>query len=298
MIRFAPQTLLLVLALVVLTSCGSQKSRKGGDAAEKGSEVVVATTRTLEGYWADFEPSSLLEDVDAAESRFLEWCALLGEADRAAKEAAIREFLELAVADEIGYYLWSEWAITTLYGLWSPVRDMESFEMFLRGIASDGRVPAGGKEFAPRLLGLATHNQEGSKAEVFEMFDPAGDKVLLSDFRGKRVLLLIVDTTCPSCVDTMQAVESNRTLSEAAQSGELALVVVAINQSHEEVVEFAEEKRGTLWRVFCTSGSELEKNYYDAEASPELLLLSHDGKVEVAATRDIDLLAERVAKRG
>lgn len=302
--RITTHILPVALALVLLASCGSQKPRKGGDATaqegeqgieQQGSGVVPVTTKSLEGYWADFEPTSLLEDVTSAESRFMEWCALLKGADGAAKESAVEEFLSIAVADEVGYYVWSEWAITNLYGLWSPVRDVEAFEMLLRGIQSDGRVPAGGKEFVPRLLGFLTHNQEGSKAEELEMFDTVGERVHLSDFRGQRVLLLIVDTTCPSCVDTMQAVESNRTLTEAAQRGELTLVVVAINQTPEQIVTLAEEKRGTLWRVYCTSGGELEANYYDAEASPELLLLSHDGKVVVAATRNVDLLAERVA---
>lgn len=285
--------LLLLASVVTLSSCGSKGARKGGS-KESAETTVAEETRALEGFWADFGPTTLLDDVSGAEERFKEWCELLLGADSDAQRRAVGEFVEVMVADEVCYYVWSEWARMYLYGVWSPWRNTEAFGVLLERIAEDERVPAEGKDFVPRLQGLVAHNRVGEEAEEFTMYDTEAREYTLASFRGQRVLLLIVDTTCPSCVDTMQEVEKNGTIMEAVRGGEVALVAVAINQTPESVVQFAEEKRGTLWQIYCAAGGDLERSYYDTEAAPMLLLISHDGRVEVAMTRDVARLASKI----
>jgi hypothetical protein len=252
--------------------------------------------RSPEGFWADYDPSSILESVDSSEQMFLEWAELLLEADKESRSRATEEFVEVMVADPVGYHLWTEWVNHYLYGLWSPVRNEEAFEELLDRVWEDERVPAQNKEYIPRLKGLLGHNRVGTRAEDIEIYDAEGNGARLSDLRGRRVVLVVVDTTCPSCVDTMQSIEQNEVLMGAAQRGELALVAVAINQTPEGIVELTGEKSPLGWSIYCASSGEFERGFYDSEASPMIFLLSHEGVVEVAMTRNLESIESAIGK--
>jgi hypothetical protein len=252
--------------------------------------------RSPEGFWADYDPSSILESVDSSEQMFLEWAELLLEADKESRSRATEEFVEVMVADPVGYHLWTEWVNHYLYGLWSPVRNEEAFEELLDRVWEDERVPAQNKEYIPRLKGLLGHNSVGTRAEDIEIYDAEGNGARLSDLRGRRVVLVVVDTTCPSCVDTMQSIEQNEVLMGAAQRGELALVAVAINQTPEGIVELTGEKSPLGWSIYCASSGEFERSFYDSEASPMIFLLSHEGVVEVAMTRNLESIESAIGK--
>lgn len=252
--------------------------------------------RSPEGFWADYDPSSILESVDSSEQMFLEWAELLLEADKESRSRATEEFVEVMVADPVGYHLWTEWVNHYLYGLWSPVRNEEAFEELLDRVWEDERVPAQNKEYIPRLKGLLGHNRVGAQAEDIEIYDAEGNGARLSDLRGRRVVLVVVDTTCPSCVDTMQSIEQNEVLMRASQRGELALVAVAINQTPEGIVELTGEKSPLGWSIYCASSGEFERSFYDSEASPMIFLLSHEGVVEVAMTRNLESIESAIGK--
>lgn len=260
----------LALLLIGVTSCGSG-----------------APKATLEGFWDDFGPTTLLDDVEAAEQKLVAWGELLLEADSTAREASVGEFLEVMVADQVCYYVWSEWVMLHLYGVWSPVRNEEAVMMLLERVVADERIAPEDKAGIPELIGVLTHNRVGEAAQEFAMFDTQAAEYHLADFRGRRVLLLLIDTTCPSCVDTMQEIENSRGVMAASQRGELALVAVAINQNPQSVAHFAEQKSGTPWQIFCASGLEISRAHYDTQAAPVLFLLSPEGRVEVGMTRDV-----------
>ncbi len=279
--RFA----IVILAVAAALVCLSRLTR-GGDSKEQN--VALA------GYWADYGPTALLDDVEGAEMRFKEWCELLKSADAESQSGAVAEFVELMVADEVCYHVWSEWARIYLYGVWSPVRNDEAFGMLLQAIATDPRVPADGRDYVPRLMDVLAHNRVGDMAEDIRMYDAAAQERHLADFRGRRLLLLIIDVTCPSCVDTMQEIEDNRRVMGAAERGELAMVVVTINQTPESITPLVEDKKNTPWQIFCSSVGELDEAYYDTEAAPVMFLLSEEGRVEVGMTRDVEALERAI----
>lgn len=272
-------TILLSLAtLVVAIGCGPQRGVK----------------ESLEGFWKEYQPTTLLDDVAAAEERFLEWGKLLLEADTVESRQAVDEFVELMTSDEVCYLVWSEWTRMHLYGVWSPLRNNEVFEMLLRKLQDDDRVAPEHKDFVPRLLNVVTHNQEGQMAQEFSFYDKDERRGELSDFRGQRVLLLLIDTTCPSCLDMMQEVEESRAIMEAAVQGDVSLVAISLGVTPEELQPLIVAKEGTPWQFYCSGRGTLESAYHDTEAAPILLLLSPEGRVEVAMTRDVKSVAERL----
>ena len=239
------------------------------------------------GWWDDFNPEVVMEDVTAAEKDFMEWSEALLVADTATQKLAVEEFVEALAKDEVCYYIYTEWAGNYLYGLASPVRNEYAFEQILRGIATDERFEMADRSFIPQLLEILTHNRVGDRAERLNMLTPEGEMVALSDFEGQRVLLLVVDTTCPSCVDMMKSVEQSREITRAAQYQELALVVVAMGQRPESIADFANSNTERGWQTFCTGRGDLERAYHDLDASPVLYLIGADGTVEVGMTRNL-----------
>lgn len=235
-----------------------------------------------------------MEDFVGAEERFVLWSELLLEADTVECRKAVGEFVELMAADEVCFYIWNEWAQLYLYGVWSPTRNDMAFEMLLRSVQADPRVADIDKEYVPRLLGILDHNQVGEMAQDFPFYDKDERRGELSDFRGRNVLLLLIDTTCPSCLDVMQEIEQSRVIMEAVADGRVEMVAISLGVIPSSLQELIEEKEGTPWRIYSTGRNTLEEAHYDTSAAPIFLLLAPDGSVEVSMTRDVKLVESRL----
>ena len=259
--------LVVVLLVALFTACGGEK-------------------KTLNGYWDGFVAEAVYDNVDGAQQQFRAWAELLAEADTTAQKNAIDDFVAKVCADEVCYYIYTEWAMGHLYGLWSPVRNEFAFEYLLRNLMANVSLAEDNREFAS-LLDILAHNRVGERAEEFKMFSPAGVESCLLDYRGQRVVMVLVDVTCPSCVDIMTQIEANKEIMTAAERGELTLLLVAVGQIPESIGEFAARYEGTLWQVRCATRGDVARAHYDTNASPALFVIDADGVIEVGMTRDV-----------
>ena len=75
----------------------------------------------------------------------------------------------------------------------------------------------------------------GSVAPDFELKDPDGKLVRLSDFRGKFVFLNFWATWCEPCVDEMPAM---MTLNETLKDRDFHMLAVSVDTSWEVIEEF------------------------------------------------------------
>ena len=266
-------SLIALMLMLLLAACGGEK-------------------RTLVGYWDDFNAEAVYDNVDKAEEEFKEWSRLLLKVDTATQQSAIEDFVAKVCGDEVCYYIYTEWALAHLYGLWSPLRNEYAFEHLLRTLIDNvEHAKSNHREYA-RLLDILTHNRVGDEAEDFGMMSPEGEESMLSDLRGERVLFLLVDITCPSCVDIMERVEAEREIMALAERAELTLVAVAVGQVPENIGEFVARHEGSLWNIRCASRSDAENAYYDTTASPALYLIDAEGRIEVGMSR----YPEQIAK--
>ena len=246
------------------------------------------------GYWADLSSEVVLADVSGSEERFVEWAELLTKSDSVVQKSAVEEFVDAISKDEICYYVYTEWAMNYLYGIWSPVRNEFAFEHILHRMATEEATAVYDKSHINHLLKILRHNRQGGFAEDFRMYDVDGNESNLSDLRGNNVLLLMVDTTCPSCVDFIKLVESQKGIMKASRRGELSLVVVAMSASKEMLADFAKLHEGSMWQIFSASRSDLDRAFYDVEASPMLFFLNPSGKIVVPMTRDVKAVEKSV----
>lgn len=254
-------------------------------------------TPPLEKYWAEVTPEGVLEDLEGAEEVFVEWSRRLATADSNTQRRSMDSLVELMGKDEVCAYIYTEWAINFLYGLWSPTRNEESFGYLLQRIYEEEALAPIRSAELRRIREMLTHNRAGSRAEDFVLYDTLGEKSTLHEVRGKgAMLLLLVDITCPSCIDIIAEVEKQEVIMEAARSGELALLIVAIGAHPEQLAPFAEEHKGSLWEVRGATRGALEGAYYDTDAAPCLVLIGTEGNVEVDMTRNTEALTERLKR--
>lgn len=246
------------------------------------------------GWWDEFNPEVVMEDVTEAERDFMEWAKALIVADTTTQRIATEEFVAALAKDEVCFYIYTEWACNYLYGLGSPVRNEYAFGQILRQIVADERFATTDRNFIPPLLDVLDHNRVGEGVEELNMLDPQGGLRSLADFDSQRLLLLIVDTTCPSCIDMMQSVEQSDAIMRAVQHQELSLVVVAMGQSPESIAEFATSNTERGWLTFCTGRGDLKRAHFDLNSSPVLYLIGEGGVVEVGMTRDLNEIEEKL----
>lgn len=246
------------------------------------------------GFWADYDPQTAMEDIATAEKEFEEWTRRLHAAEESVQMAAIEEFAQMMGSDAVGYYIYTEWAMNHLYGVWSPVRNERLYGHLLRLVAADARLEGEDRSYIPRILELMQHNRIGEMPEEVRMLDTAGVEWSFEDFRGRRVLVLMVDVSCVSCVDTIKRIESQKAIVGAQREGRLELVVVAVGQTPETLEPLEREHAPKGWRVMCASRSDIESAYFDLEAVPFITLLGAGGEIEMAMTRDVEALAERL----
>lgn len=250
-------------------------------------------TPSLEEYWSEVTPEWVMADVAAAESHFTEWTERLAKAPKEQQHRSVDSLVELMCKDEVCAYIYFEWSVNVLYGLWSPTRNEETFGYLLQRINEEPVLESIRSAETRRLGELLQHNRVGSSAKDFVLYDSCGNESTLGEIREEKpLLLLVVDITCPSCIDIIAEVESQQPIMEAAQRGEVRLLAVAVGSHPMQLESFAKEHEGSLWQVRGASRGALEGAYYDANASPCLWLIGEQGTVEVGITRQMEAISD------
>lgn len=123
----------------------------------------------------------------------------------------------------------------------------------------------------------------GTQAPNFELPTPEGKKVLLSDFKGKYVLIDFWASWCPDCRRISPNVEA---IAKEYQGKDLAVLAVSFDIDKEAWVKYINRNGAPVNEVHV---SELKKMKESAVAKafgvqwiPSLYLLDKDGKVLLA----------------
>lgn len=123
----------------------------------------------------------------------------------------------------------------------------------------------------------------GTQAPNFELPTPEGEKVQLSDFKGKYVLIDFWASWCPDCRRISPNVEA---IAKEYQGKDLAVLAVSFDIDKEAWVKYINRNGAPVNEVHV---SELKKMKESAVAKafgvqwiPSLYLLDKDGKVLLA----------------
>ncbi len=114
------------------------------------------------------------------------------------------------------------------------------------------------------------------RAPDFTLTDLDGNRVSLSDFRGRPVLIDFWATWCPPCV--FQVPELNALWEAHREAGDVAVIGVAVDIEGAEVVAPWVEEQGVGYTILI--GDEALAKDFGVLGFPTLVLVSPDGSIE------------------
>lgn len=113
------------------------------------------------------------------------------------------------------------------------------------------------------------------KAPDFTLKDMQGNKVSLSDFKGKVVMINFWATWCPPCIEEMPSMEK---LYKKLGSEDFVILAVNIEPDAREIVEEFLTKRPYTYPVLLDGESKVQQ-LYGAFRLPETVIINRQGEV-------------------
>lgn len=114
----------------------------------------------------------------------------------------------------------------------------------------------------------------GSTAYDFTLQDLSGNKVKLSDYKGRVVLLEFWATWCPPCRASVPSLEK---LHETYKDKGLAVLAVSLDEGGWDTVKSFVQKNGITYVVLKGNDEVIDK--YQVRTIPLILILDKEGRI-------------------
>ena len=232
---------LLALTLALAVSCGSP---------------------SVKGYWVKHTPD--ITDIRAAEDEFAAFAELAAKADEQDARAEIDRLFDLLKADEVAYYVYTEWVVRAFYASASPCRNCPLFVYSMTRILGDGIVDGYDAELYSRFITACQTNRIGDHLTLPSLSDRSGNEVVIES--GQPTLFLVVDLSCPSCLKSLEKMAG-----EHQGARHIALCGGSGNFPKVEGWEY--------YRAYETD------SVYDIGAAPFYFIADADGTIKESYTR-------------
>lgn len=140
---------------------------------------------------------------------------------------------------------------------------------------------------------IPERSEKGPMAPDFTFQDLEGKSVSLSDYRGKKIVLLnIWATWCPPCVAETPSLEK---LYNEFKDEDFTLLAVSIDEGgREDILPFMERKNLTFPVLIDTEGTIM--NLYGATGVPESFIVLKDGTIDNKIEGAIDWMSPKVTE--
>lgn len=139
----------------------------------------------------------------------------------------------------------------------------------------------------------STGHAGSGKAPDFSFNDVSGNKIKLSDFRGKVVMLEFWATWCPPCIESIPAMQ---TVYEKYKDRGFLLLGISVDRGTDagsKVSSFLKEN-GVAYPVFLDDGN--ISSAYGANSIPMSLIIDKNGHIAVRHTGFIPNMVETLSR--
>lgn len=285
--------LTVLMSAFMLTACSASDSSTTSVAESAVADsdtlgfslpVVPDTLRSVEEraayvvshYWdaMDFTDRSLSLDTAFIEQNFANFISILPVAPEAVADSAVRQLLDRSAVDPDALALITGTAETYLDHPNSPMRDEETYILFLRNIIASPRLSDDEKLRPRHRLEEALKNRPGTPATDFSILLRNGSTSTLRKLLGRAdaTLLIFYDPDCEHCKQIIGQI--------AAVSFPPGVQVLAVDA--EEDRDLWQQTAATLpagWEVGFATTPILDRELYTLPASPTLYVISSEGTV-------------------
>ena len=240
----------------------------------------VNPAQELSAYWNGHDFGSLdgFDDIDAAEEKFDGYIDLLNQVPVDVASENLRAFLDSAARDTVAYMVWASWFEPYLHSPESPYRNDELFSVWLDRTLEDKVVDGHMLERLQQIKDVMGLNVIGQPAADVLLTDAEGVEYRISDFKGQRTLLMLLDANCPSCLDYL-----TENLKEYGRQ-DVRMVAVLVNGSPMHIRNVSSHLSDDIisrWLLTWCPGREIEDGQiYDLTLIPSKIIINEDGIVE------------------
>ena len=271
-------------AIAVGCSCVERKSTQElstSNDQQDAAPVKVVDTTALCTYWDghDFTSLDAFEDIKAAEDKFDGFLELLSAVSHENAVAHMISFMDSASQNVVAYMVWSGWFEPYLHAKESPYCNDKLFVAWLDKVLADKVIDDGSQmEHLAMMRKLMTVNRAGMSPQDVSLFAEGGAECKLSDFAGKKTLILFVDADCPSCLEGLKI---NAEEYKGADTKLLAVLANGSSLHLSNIRKQLPEEVTDKWTFVYRSARVLEtEGMYDSTLLPFRILVSADWLIE------------------
>ena len=223
--------------------------------------TVSCKSPSVKGYWEKHTPD--ISDIRAAEDEFASFAELAVSSPEQEAREEIDRLFELLKADEVAYYVYTEWTVTAFYSPASPCRSCSLFIYAMDRILGEGIVDGYDAEVYQRLITACKTNLPGAAVVLPPLCDRLGNDVTVEP--GQATMFLVVDLSCPSCLKALDKYASFK-----PEARHIALCSGPVRLPEKEGWEF--------YRALET------ESVYDISAAPFYFITDENGMIETPYT--------------
>ena len=240
--------------------------------ADKAQELSI--------YWQDYDFSSLdgFDNIKEAEQKFHGYIDLLSSVSHEEAVANMREFLDSAKRNEIGYMVWAGWFASAFRAMDSPYRNDELFKEWFAKVDEDKVLEDEYMlEELRAIRQLMDLNLIGDVPQELNLTNYDGEEFRLSEMVEGKTLFLFVDANCPSCLESLK-----ENLKEYGRK-RVKMVAVLLNGGryhYENINRQLPDEVTSKWNLVWCGDRELERGEkYDLSQVSFRMLVDANGKI-------------------
>lgn len=226
----------------------------------------------------DFVDTLRSRDMRFMEQNLVNFISLFPHAGTEDTAAAIDVLMRRAEADSAAYALLCGLAAKYLYERDSPMRDEQSYSVFLKAMTTSSVIGHAERDRASFLLNAIGRNRPGTVASDFAYTRLDGRRTTLMQTPGRRILLMFYDPDCGRCLDITGRLAADTLICRLAASGSLTVLAVYADGS-ENVWRRTAAAMPDEWIAGLDTGDISRLNLYYMPEMPSLYLLDEDKTV-------------------
>lgn len=233
-------------------------------------------------FWenADFN-SSQLPDTTRIEQSFVDFLSVLPLVNDSVKKVAVENLFNLSDKTPNISALLADLSDKYLYSLDSPMKDEESYILFLDEIIKSSSIDNSLKLKPKMQLELVGKNRVGQLATDFEFELRDGTHTsLYKTLEGADILLLFYDPDCDHCKETIKLLTQ---LFDTAESNDKAKfkILAVYSGDNRNNWDMTKNLLPDYWLVGYDGGHVADEDIYVIRELPSIYLISKDKTVKL-----------------
>lgn len=259
------------------------------------TEPVDRADYVVEHFWekaVDLGDPSYVFEKERVHQSFVDFLSILPLAHPESRKKGIDNLMEKASGDEFSLMLIYELAEKYLYNVDSPMKDEETYILFLNDILRSKTLDTFSRTRPSMQLEAAMKNRVNTAASDFEFTGRDGKKQHLSDFKtSPNLILIFYDPDCEHCRDEMALIAENDEINHKVDQGIVKIVAIYSGED-KNLWDATKNSLPEKWIVGYNNGSLQEKDIYIIRTFPTIYKLDEGLKVnakEISAKQLLEL---------